>query len=88
MHDLKHMVGEIGLIPGSEPGTAYRVRSACAEGCVILEQLRHSGSAGWYVQRSFPVPTEMLQIIVREMRKADCLTPRRTTKGADLRIAL
>lgn len=81
MHDIKPLrlpAAEEGtLIPGQEHGTAYRVRRECAAGLVTIEQMRHSKSAGWYVQRSFSVPVEVLPAILTELRKADCYRVRR-----------
>lgn len=81
MHDLKHdcrLAGgdDSALIPGTEPDTALRIRRSPSQGLVVLEQLRRSNSAGWYVQKSFPIPETMLQSVLREMRKADCMVTR------------
>ncbi len=70
------MDGEIATIPGAEENTAIRVRRLPSHGTVVLEQLHHSISSGWYVQKSFIIPEVMLNAVVREMRKADCLVTR------------
>lgn len=95
MHDLKHPCripadGEVAIIPGEEAGTAIRVRRLPCDGQVILEQLRHSSSAGWYVQKSFSIPEMMLGAVLREMRKADCLAarPHRPTMAASTHLRL
>jgi hypothetical protein len=68
---------EASSLPGDEPGTGIRVRRLCSDGQVILEQMRHSLSAGWYVQKSFSVPAELLDGVILELRKAQCLSPRK-----------
>ena len=81
MHDLKHPCripadDEMAIISSDEPGTAIRVRRLPSDGQVILEQLSHSNSSGWYVQKSFSIPETMMSAVLREMRKADCLAHR------------
>lgn len=63
-----------GAIPGQTPGTAIRVRTG-TNGQVCLEQLGHSRSSGWHIQKTFSIPCELLPAVLRELRKADCLTP-------------
>ena len=46
----------------------------------MLEQLRHSRSAGWYVQRSFTITAEIVPALVGELRKADCFRTRQTLR--------
>ncbi len=98
MHDLKHPCripadGEIASIPGPDPDSAIRVRLLPAQGVVLLEQMRHSRSAGWYVQKSFTIPECMLHSVLREMRKADCMVgrpsrPATVTPTTHLRLRL
>jgi hypothetical protein len=79
----------LATLPGPGPGSALRVSlepgashghggSESGEGFVRLEHLAYSSGAGWYVQKSFRIPRELLAALVPQLRKADCLTPRRT----------
>ena len=69
---------ELTVLPGERPGTALRVRvEAGREGYVRLEQLAHNADLGWYVQKSFCIPGEMLAALIPQLRKADCLIPKR-----------
>src|SRR5687768_18477573 len=69
---------ELAVLPGERPGTALRVRvEAGRDGYVRLEQLAHNADLGWYVQKSFCIPGEMLAGLIPQLRKADCLIPRR-----------
>jgi hypothetical protein len=76
---------ELATIPGDRPGTALRVQVETGqEGYVRLEQLAFDAGLGWYVQKSFTIPGEALAALVPQLRKADCLIPRRrTTSGQD-----
>jgi hypothetical protein len=68
---------ELATLPGSEPGTALRIYvEAGAEGYVRLQHLAHDVGTGWYVQKSFILPGEMLKALLPELRKADCLIPK------------
>lgn len=73
---------ELATVSGQHPGTAIRV---CAEtgqdGYVRLEQLAHDKGLGWYVQKSFTVPADLLSAVAAQLRKADCLMPRRCHCG-------
>lgn len=65
---------ELGTVAGDVPGTAIRVRvEAGREGYARLEQLAYGEDVGWYVQKSFVIPGEMIQPLVTQLRKADCL---------------
>jgi len=68
------------VIPGVKPGTAIRVCAHHADaGYVRLEHLAYNPGVGWYVQKSFVIPAELLNEVSRELRKADSLMPRRAT---------
>ena len=68
---------ELATIPGSAPGTALRVYvEPRDEGYVRLQQLAYDTGTGWYVQKSFILPGEMLKALLPELRKADCLIPK------------
>ena len=70
----------MAVIPCDPPGTALRVYVECGrEGYVRLEQLAHDEGLGWYVQKSFTIPREALAALIPQLRKADCLIPRRRT---------
>jgi hypothetical protein len=74
---------ELAVLPGERPGTALRVRvEAGRDGYVRLEQLAHNADLGWYVQKSFCIPGEMLATLIPQLRKADCLIPRSRGRGA------
>lgn len=65
---------ELGMVPGAEPGTAIRVRvEPGREGYARLEQLAFGEDVGWYVQKSFCIPGDMIKPLVTQLRKADCL---------------
>ena len=69
---------ELITLPGPQPGTALRVRVETGQdGYVRLEQLAYNDGLGWYTQKSFCIPGEMLATLVPQLRKADCLIPRR-----------
>jgi hypothetical protein len=68
---------ELATIPGAAPGTALRVRvEPSLHGYVRLEQLAYSPDLGWYTQKSFCVPGEIIRQLIPHLRKADCLIPR------------
>jgi hypothetical protein len=65
---------EVVTIPGSEPGTAFRLFvETSREGYVRLQQLAHNDGLGWYVQKSMVVPREVLVVMLPQLRKAQCL---------------
>ena len=69
---------ELVTLPGAEPGTALRVRvEAGRDGYVRLEHLAYNDGLGCYTQKSFCIPGDLLAALVPELRKADCLIPRR-----------
>ena len=69
---------EMICIEGPEPGTALRVYLQSGhEGYVRLQQLAYDAGLGWYVQKSMVIPGDMLSALVPQLRKADCLIPRR-----------
>lgn len=69
---------ELAMIPGPGGGQAMRVRAATGQqGFVRLEQMAYSAGMGWYVQKSMVIPGDMLRLLIAELRKADCLIPRR-----------
>lgn len=64
-------------LPGSDANTALRMYvQAGADGYVRLQQLSYDPGAGWYVQKTFIVPAEMLSTLATHFRKADCLMAR------------
>lgn len=68
---------EVQTLPGATPGTALRVSVEPASyGYVRLEHLAFNENVGWYTQKSFCVPTEMVNSLVTALRKADCLSPK------------
>lgn len=70
---------ELATLPGPQPGQALRVHvEPGAGGYVRLEQMAHDTGLGWYVQKSFIVPGELLASLLAQLRKADCLIPRPT----------
>ena len=73
---------DLATIPGPDPGTAIRVRAECGpDGYARLEQLAHDPALGWYVQKSFTIPAELVTAIAAQLRKADCLMPRPRRRG-------
>lgn len=75
---------ELALIPGDEPGTAIRVRvQPGVSGYVRLEQLAYNADMGWYTQKSFCIPGDMLATLVPQLRKANCLIPATPHRDAD-----
>lgn len=68
---------ELITLPGIEPGTAIRAYVESGPGGYVrLQQLAHDPGLGWYVQKSFVIPGEMLAALLPQLRKADCLIPR------------
>ena len=53
--------------------------------------MAYTEGPGWYVQRSFVIPREMLGALATELRKANCLMPlpssRRLAPTGCLRLA-
>ena len=65
-------------IPGDEPGTAFRVFvESSQDGYVRLQQLAHTDGLGWYVQKSFVISRDVLQVLLPQLRKALCVMPPR-----------
>jgi hypothetical protein len=68
---------ELITLPGASPDTALRVRvEPNLHGYVRLEQLAYSDDLGWYTQKSFCIPGELLAAVATQLRKADCLIPK------------
>ncbi len=68
---------ELGVVSPSThagpAGTAIRVRvEPGRDGYARLEQLAYGEDVGWYVQKSFCIPGEMIEPLVTQLRKADC----------------
>ena len=75
------------VLPGPRPGTAVRVRvEPGVDGYVRLEHLAYSAGMGWYTQKSFTIPGEMLAALVPQLRKADCMIPKRQADEPRLAI--
>ena len=74
---------DLAIIPGSEPGTAMRVRAETGDDKhVRLEHLAYSADLGWYTQKSFRVPADMLRDLATQLNKAACLMPSRDQRDA------
>ncbi len=76
----------IGTLPGREPGTALRVTVEDAAqhqqgepGYVKLEQLAYARDMGWYTQKSFRVPAEMVRALISTLNQADALSSHAST---------
>ena len=67
----------LATIPDTEdPGKAVRVSvEPGVEGYVRLEQLAFSPDLGWYSQKSFCVPGDMLDALVPALRQANACIP-------------
>lgn len=79
---------EIATVPGPTPGTAMRVRvEPTMHGYVRLEHLAYSTDLGWYTQKSFCIPGEIISQIIPHLRKADCLIPRPAREEEDATLA-
>jgi hypothetical protein len=66
-------------LPSTDGQTALRVYvQAGTEGYVRLQQVAYDEGAGWYVQKTFVVPGEMLSTLATQFRRADCLIPKGT----------
>lgn len=77
---------ELATLPGAKPGTAIRVCFEAGQSAQVrLEQLAHSEGLGWYVQKSFCIPAEMLGALIPQLRKADCLVPQAARQAASRR---
>ncbi len=77
---------ELVTIPGEHPGTALRVSvEPSIDGYVRLEHLAYNANLGWYTQKSFCIPGELLAQLVPQLRKADCLIPKPTVGDRPLR---
>jgi len=67
---------QVGVIPGSQPGTALRLQVETSEqGYVRLEHLAFSPDLGWYTQKSFCVPGEMVKDLVCLLNQSRCRLP-------------
>jgi len=52
----------VAFLPGANPDEAYRVSTAdCGAGMVKIEQLGQNGQLGWYTQKSFVIPADLIQ---------------------------
>lgn len=61
-------------LPSNDPNTSIRMYVQTGQdGYVRLQQLAFDDGAGWYVQKSFIVPADMLSALATQFRKADCL---------------
>lgn len=67
----RHFPGKAESRP---PGLRLQVQMDSA-GQVRIEQLAHSRSAGWYIQKTLRVPAEALPALITELRKAQCVAP-------------
>jgi len=80
---------ELAVIPGERPGTAIRVRvDSTREGFARLEQLAFQKDLGWYTQKSFCIPREMVRAVAGELQKADCLLPHEADQASAGRMAV
>lgn len=63
------------MVPGAEAGTAIRIRvESCPKGgCLHLEQMAYSHTLGWYRQKSFQVPRELVGSLAQVLRMGQCL---------------
>ena len=78
---------ELVVIPGQTPDTAMRIHVETSDGYVRLEQLAYNDGLGWYVQKSMVIAASMLSALLPQLRKADCLMPRRRiTSGQDAHL--
>ena len=78
---------ELTTIPGSDPGTALRVHvEPGRDGYVRLQHLAYDSTTGWYVQKSFILPGDMLKALLPQLRKADCLISAPTSDQANRNI--
>ena len=69
------------MLAGREPGTALRVRlESCPKGgCAHIEQMAYSDTLGWYRQRAFSVPRDMIEPLARLLHMSHCLLPQPAT---------
>lgn len=68
---------ELAVLPGATPDSALRIRvEPNLHGYVRLEQLAYSDDLGWYTQKSFCIPGELLSQVATQLRKADCIIPK------------
>lgn len=75
----------LATIPGDEPGTAIRVWVEPGPGGFVrMEQLAYDDGLGWYTQKSFCIPGDMLPALLPQLRKADCLIPRDRRQAAPM----
>jgi hypothetical protein len=67
---------EAAVIPCDQPGSAIRVFVEPGQaGYIRLQQLAWCESLGWYVQKSFVIPGEVLHTLLPALRRAACLIP-------------
>lgn len=68
---------EVVTIPGEESGTAYRLRvEAGLHGYLRIEQLGYNATLGWYVQKSFCLPGQVVHQLMPHLRQAVAMIPR------------
>lgn len=75
---------ELTTFTDSRSGVTLRIRALpAADGHVRLEQLAYSPTAGWYRQKSFTIPRQLLEPVAESLRYARCLIPEATEETGD-----
>lgn len=70
----EEMTTRDGIVSGPGCQTTLRVSiDGEHQDSLRLEQLAYSRSSGWYTQKSFRIPRQLLKELLTELRKADCL---------------
>lgn len=67
---------DVITVPGIEPCTAYRLRVEPGDhGYLRIEQLGYNQSMGWYTQKTFCLPGEVVHQLMPHLKQAAALLP-------------
>lgn len=67
---------DVVTVPGVEPCTAYRLRVEPGMGGYLrIEQLAYNEAMGWYTQKSFCLPGDVVHQLMPHLKQASALLP-------------
>lgn len=67
---------DVVTVPGTEPCTAYRLRvEPGVRGYLRIEQLAYNEAMGWYTQKSFCLPGDVVHQLMPHLKQASALLP-------------
>lgn len=67
---------DVVTVPGRDAGTAYRLRvEPGMHGYLRIEQLGYNHNLGWYTQKSFCLPGEVVHQLMPHLKQAVAMIP-------------